>query len=198
MLPAKTVQKFANTVFREILISTEDGKGRAEMAVMFGSFVPLRASPRTATSISQLAPWVTELHNGFGIKLLLLKIVILLMTVQNHGGKQTGLFEHGGAFWLGGNGGCMHSLHAHVPPGTGCRREILILDRLYQDFTTPAVTCGFMLAIKTSGFIQDFNTVNPQGTTAHTALVGSGVGVAFQGRGSDSTARGECGSLEHL
>lgn len=68
MLPAKAVLKFADTLIREILISTENTKGRAEMAVIFSSLagpLHLGASLRTATSISEIAPWVTEPQNIF-------------------------------------------------------------------------------------------------------------------------------------
>lgn len=88
-----------------------------------------------------------------------------------------------------------------APPGTGCGKQIVILDKIYQDFTPSTIICGFTLAIKASGFIQGFNIVNPQGTTAPPASVGSALGCrgGFPGQGVGQYSwGGTCASLERL
>lgn len=70
--------------------------------------------PRASARL--LPGWLN--HKTFFFKLLLLKILVLLIAVQNHGGKRVGILEQGGAFLPGGGHdpvqtrevmGCMHS-----------------------------------------------------------------------------------------
>lgn len=131
MSPAKAAQKFADALTREILVNSKNATGRAGRAVISSSPAGpphLGASLGTAASISQVVPGVTEPQNIFDLcfffffKLLLLKIVVFLITVQNHVGKRAGLFEWRDAFLGGGR---------HDPVQTrgamGCRHSRLLL-----------------------------------------------------------------------